>query len=403
MEYTALYKYLKQACNYSDDEIRLEPGLVLRNYDFSSRIRFMEPFTETGVNNALPEITSDDEELAGVQMLLNKPDSEIEDNLNFRYHIMFPAGVKKAAGVIILLHGFNEKYWDKYLPWAACLAKKTGKAVVMFPIAFHMNRAPALWSDKRYMYRASKERKKRYPVLINSTLSNVAISTRLHNRPDRFIWSGFESYHDIIDLVENIKSGGHPGIEAEASIDFCSYSIGTFLGEVVMMTNKDGYFSKSKYATFCGGPVFNRLSPVSKFILDSESNVSLYSYLVEHLESHMKNSPELANLLGGAFAEGVNFRSLLNYRLDLMYREDKFREFSDRVYAIALAQDEVVPAYEVINTLQGSRKDIGVRVDVLDYPYAYRHEDPFPINARITGEVDRQFRATFDKICAFIG
>ncbi|MDR1124715.1 MAG: DUF6051 family protein [Deltaproteobacteria bacterium] len=403
MEYTALYKYLKQVCNYSDDEIKLDCNLVLRNYNFSSRIRFMQPFTETGVNNALPEITSDDEELAGVQMLLNKPDSEVEDNLNFRYHVIFPAGVQKAAGIIILLHGFNEKYWDKYLPWAACLAGNTGKAVVMFPIAFHMNRAPTLWSDKRHMQRASTERKKRYPVLINSTLSNVAMSTRLHNRPDRFIWSGFETYHDIIDFVESIKNGRHPGIEPEASIDFCSYSIGTFLGEVVMTTNEGGYFSKSRYATFCGGPVFNRLSPVSKFILDSESNVSLYSYLVEHLESHMKNSPQLAHLLGGAFEEGINFKSLLNYRLHLPYREEKFREFSDRLYAIALARDEVVPAYEVINTLQGSRKDIGVRVDVLDYPYIYRHEDPFPINGRITAEVDRQFRATFDKICSFIG
>jgi hypothetical protein len=357
---------------------------------------------KTCANSAMPNSDCAVEESGGVRSLLNKADSEISDNLNFRYHVVFPAGVKKARNLIILIHGFNEKSWDKYLPWAAFLAGKTGKAVIMFPIAFHMNRAPSIWSDKRHMRRASQERKKQYPMLINSTLSNAAISTRLHNRPERFIWSGLESYHDIIDLVEDIKKGNQPNIEAEAGIDFCSYSIGTFLGEIVLMSNKDGYFSKSRYATFCGGPVFNRLSPVSKFILDSEANVSLYSYLVEHLESHMKNSPLLGRLLSGDYAEGVNFRSLLNYRVNLDYREDKFRSFSERFYAVALARDEVVPAYEVINTLQGRRHDIGIRVDVLDYPYPYRHEDPFPLNSRITQEVNRQFNATFAKISEFL-
>ena len=402
VSYTALHAHLKKVCNYIDDEIDLGGGLVLRNFDFSSRIRFPEPFREQGPNLALPELQDEGCELSSLYTHLNMTDSDISDNLNFRYHIIYPPHEKKARNIIILFHGFNEKHWDKYLPWAFHLARKTGKAVVMFPIAFHMNRAPAIWSDKRHMHKASQERKRRYPFLIDSTLSNAAISTRLHNRPERFIWSGLESYHDVIDLVESIKKGQHPGIEPEAGIDFCSYSIGTFLGEIVLMTNKNGYFADSKYATFCGGPVFNRLSPVSKFILDSESNVSLYSYLVEHLESHMRDSPQLNHLLSGAFEEGVNFRCLLNYKKELQYREDKFRAFSERFYAVALANDEVVPAYEVINTLQGSRKDIGIRVDVLDYEYPHRHEDPFPINSRISGAVDKAFTLTFDRIGEFL-
>ena len=206
----------------------------------------------------------------------------------------------------------------------------------------------------------------------------------------------------MIDFVENVKKGGHPAVDAEADIDFCTYSIGTFLGEIVMMTNKNGYFDKSRHAVFCGGPVFNRLSPVSKYILDSEANVNLYSYLVEHLESHMKNTPELQELLSGKFEEGVNFRSLLSYRDNLQYREEKFRSLESRFYAIAREKDTVVPPYEVINTFKGSRQNINSKVDGLDYPYAYRHEDPFPPTAANAADIDACFRTTFDKISEFL-
>ena len=68
----------------------------------------------------------------------------------------------------------------------------------------------------------------------------------------------------------------------------------------------------------------------------------------------------------------------------------------------ALAADAVVPPYEVLNTLRGSRNDIAIRVDVDDFSYPYRHEDPFPANDKIGPEVDAAFRATFDKIAGFL-
>jgi hypothetical protein len=159
-------------------------GLALRNFDFLSRVRFPDPSSETGRNTALPASA-----FTGLRghadacSLIDKADAEIEENLRFRYQIMAPSSGEKARGVIIMLHGFNEKHWLKYLPWAAHLVLHTGKAVLMFPIAFHMNRAPAAWSDARSMHRLSRERRRLYPELISSSLSNVAISTRLHNRP----------------------------------------------------------------------------------------------------------------------------------------------------------------------------------------------------------------------------
>jgi hypothetical protein len=402
MKYTDLFNHLKKIENYTDNEIEINENLVMRNFTFESNYRFILP---GGLGNdddyeyipALPQ----DYEPDVIQKMLNKKDSEIGENIKFRYHMIMPGNKRKAKGIIFMFHGFNEKYWNKYLPWAAYIAGKTGKSVVMFPIAFHMNRAPAAWSNSREMYYVSEQRKQRHPDVICSSLSNVAISTRLHNKPQRFLWSGLQTYYDVIDFVEDFKEGKHPAIEADATIDFFSYSIGTFLGEILMMSNKDGFFSNSKYATFCGGAVFNRLSPVSKFILDSEANVSLYSYVVEHLESHMRRDEVLRRYMH-THPEGNNFRSMLNYKILTHDREEVFRKMSHRFYAITLAKDEVVPAYEVINTLQGSCRDIPVNVEILDYPYKYIHEDPFPALPKIADEVDKQFRMTFDKISDFL-
>lgn len=403
MKYIDLYKHLKEIENYKDDEIIINDNLIMRNYNFESKYKNILPGGRCN-HDDYEYVPSQPEDFEPdiIQEMLNKTDAEIPENINFRYHIIMPRNEIKSKGIIFMFHGFNEKTWHKYLPWAAYIVSKTGKSVVMFPLAFHMNRAPAEWSGVHEMYKVSQQRKERHPDVINSSLSNVAISTRLHNKPQRFIWSGLQSYYDVIDLVKDFKAGKHSAIDADATIDFCSYSIGTFLGEVLMMTNKNGYFSNSKYATFCGGPVFNRLFPVSKFILDSEANVSLYSFVVEHIESHMKRDPILNKALNEPYEEGINFRAMLNYKTLTSYREEKFRDMADRFYAVTLQQDEVVPPYEVINTLQGGRRDIPIKVDVLDLPYKYRHEDPFPALNKIQDEVDANFRLIFDKISNFL-
>ena len=156
-------------------------------------------------------------------------------------------------------------------------------------------------------------------------------------------------------------------------------------------------------AAFCGGTVFSRLSPSSKIILDSEGSVALHSCFVEHLESHVKKDPNLASFLGkGGPPEGQIFRSLIDYRLERAIREEKFRELAPRLYAVALERDMVVPPCEVVNTLQGARRDVPVRVDVLDPPYPYRHEDPFPAASKDAEAVDGAFRSVFGPICEFL-
>ncbi|MEN9918949.1 MAG: hypothetical protein RL662_1385 [Bacteroidota bacterium] len=404
MEYIDLFTALKDLENYDADEIVIDEKTVLKNFSFESNYQSILPGGSINIDDdgyTLPEV----EHLAKpdiIQDMVNKKDAQIIENIQFRYHMISPRNSSRANEIVLMFHGFNEKHWSKYLPWAKYIVDKTGKSVVLFPIAFHMNRAPAAWSNKKEMYWISRQRIQRHPDVINSSLSNVAISTRLHNKPKRFIWSGLQTYYDVIDLVKQIKSNNHAGIDPTASIDIFSYSIGSFLSEILMMTNQNGYFSDSKFISFCGGAVFNRLSPVSKYILDSEANVSLYSYVVEHLESHMKRDQLLQHYLGDSHPEGVNFRSMLNYKTLTKYREEKFRQMSNRIYAITLSEDSVVPAYEVINTLQGVKRDIPIRVDVLELSYKYKHEDPFPALQKIKKEVTAQFEKTFDLVCDFL-
>ncbi len=164
MKYIDLYDHLRKIENYTDNEIDIDENLVIRNFTFESNYRFILP-GGLGNNDDYEYIPSfpKDYEPDVIQQMLNKKDSEIAENIKFRYHIMMPKNIEKAKGIIFLFHGFNEKTWYKYLPWAKYIVDKTGKSIVMFPIAFHMNRAPATWSSTREMYRVSEQRKQRHP------------------------------------------------------------------------------------------------------------------------------------------------------------------------------------------------------------------------------------------------
>jgi hypothetical protein len=393
MDYYDLFRFLKRAVNYDDDRIDLDGRVRVVNRSFRSRHDWILS-GETdyvcpahGVTLREPDPYVPGQGLVGE--ILDLHDSLIPENREFRYHVFTPSGGRPAREAILLFHGFNEKYWHKYLPWAYELTVRTGKCVVLFPITFHMNRAPMAWSDRRLMHRVCELRKHAYPAVLGSTLSNAAISTRLQGRPQRFFWSGLQSYYDVRQLIDEIRGELHPMIAPEARFDIFAYSIGCLLAQILLMSDSTGVFQDSRLCLFCGGAVLNRMSPVSKLILDSECNVALYSYAVEHLESHLRTNERLRHFLGTAHPEGVHFRSMLNYNVLRREREEQFRRLGPRLFAIALEGDLVIPAYEVRNTLQGAARNLPARVEVLDFPYLYKHEDPFPAVEGMRAEVDR--------------
>ncbi|MDR2455049.1 MAG: DUF6051 family protein, partial [Deltaproteobacteria bacterium] len=198
MSYLDLSERLKSLVAYEPDEIDLGEGLILSNHEFKSR---STAAPSIGPERAVPEALREALPEVDLSSLFVTPDDEIAENALFRYHVMRLKKSPKAEAAIILLHGFNERHWDKYLPMAESLVRATGRAVFLFPIAFHMNRSPSLWHNSRLMGKVSHYRKKSFPDVIQSTLSNAAISVRLHADPSRFFWSGLQSYEDVVSLA----------------------------------------------------------------------------------------------------------------------------------------------------------------------------------------------------------
>lgn len=389
MNYASLYHQLKARVGYDAEKIETGGSSTVFNFTFDS--------THAGI---LPD---ESDHRRGSGDVLDVGDSHVPENASFRYHVFHPKGHGRSRGMILLFHGFNEKHWHKYLPWASQLVEATGKTVVLFPIAFHMNRAPLAWSDARLMHAVSKKRREEFPEIVHSSLSNAAISSRLYRNPQRFIWSGLQTFHDVLEFLESCKRGEHPLFEKDFQLDILAYSIGAFLAEILLLSNPGGHFEKTKLCMFCGGAVFNRISPVSKFILDSEANVRLYSFLIEHLEGHLRHDAKLAECLSDKSDEGIAFRAMLNYRKMADYRETNFRAMSGRLLAIGLTADEIIPPYEIESTLQGRDRDIPIPVLKFDFPYPYKHEDPFPALNSIANEVDQAFGEVLGSISEFLG
>lgn len=397
-----MYDYLNKTFDPHREEINLKDTKTqILNIPFESYNYNILP-GESGYrcNYHNKTFTNDNpRSLASSSELCNKilgiDDSKIAENINFSYSLVKNKKSIKSDGVIFLLHGLNEKGWDKYLPWAIKLHEQTGKSIILFPNAFHMNRTPAQWSDPRLMTKITKERENQYPNVVRSSFANAATSTRLQTNPSRFLWSGLQTYYDIIQLVSEIRSDTHPYISKDASIDFFSYSIGAFLGQILLMTNANNFFVDSRLFIFCGGSIFNRMTPVSKYIIDSEANIALYTFFIEHFEKELNKDNRLAHYFSGFHPEGNYFRAMLDIHKLKDFRNKRLHELHEQIMAIVLAKDQVIRPYEVINSLQGEERNIPIKVKIMDFPYSYDHVMPFPISKEHSREINRAFNKVF--------
>ncbi|MCT4643810.1 MAG: DUF6051 family protein [Carboxylicivirga sp.] len=313
---------------------------------------------------------------------ISLPDSEL--NKDFIYPIFHPNKEQQSDGCIILLHGLNERSWDKYLAWGYQLANYTRKTVILFPIAHHMNRSPKAWSDPRQMSSFVKHRRSILPEVNQLSVANVALSERLTNRPERFLLSGYQAANDILDLVDHIRAGHHPMIKKEAKIDFFAYSIGSFLAQILFLANGDKELANSKLLIFCGGSTFTDWQGVSKYIMDSKAFERLHNYY----ESENKFDPTVLHVMNET-SLGRSFVDMLSLK-NLKKRSGKcFLSMKDRVSTVVLKNDNVAIADKVKNTLKG------MRVEEWDFKYPYSHIMPFPL---LSNKLVNQVNKAFDRL-----
>ncbi len=329
---------------------------------------------------------------------LNAPDSSFDSNYNFCYHLFRPEGEEKLDSVIILLHGLNERNWDKYLPWITQLSNNTVKAVLMFPLAFHMQRAPQEWSNPRLMYEVFKERSSLLPGLTESSFANVALSTRLQFAPERFLVSGLQTLNDLTKLILEIKNGNNPHIKSDAVLDFFGYSIGSFLGEILLMSDPGGYLSDSRLFIFCGGSTLDNIDPVSKAIMDSRASESMSDYY-NNLDENIKCEEALSDLISKFDSIGAAFRMMVNSDNLKSFRDMLFHELKSRLMIVNLLQDKVFHPEGTKNTYTGKSADC---VLMIDFPYVYSHENPFPVSEKNRESVSRSFEGIFSTAGSFL-
>ncbi len=325
----------------------------------------------------------------------NLSDESIAENSEFQYPVFLHEKKSKQKSAILLLHGLNERNWSKYLPWAEYLCNKTGKAVIMFPIAFHINRSPLWWCNPRETKEILELRKQRNGADPSLSFANVALSERISEEPYRFYSSGRQSFFDIVQLLETIRRGEHPLFEANTQIDFFSYSIGAFLSQIIFMVNPDNLLSNSKLFMFCGGSIFNFMSGQSRSIMDGKAFDILLDYYTSRFEKETERSASEKDNLYQSFCSMISPDKNKKKRLTF------FKDLGSRLSGISLKNDKVIPYAGVKEAL--GYESAEKRIKLLDFNFPYAHECPFPTNNKVDQElVTESFNQVFDEASLFL-
>lgn len=326
--------------------------------------------------------------------IVNPADEKINENLSFQYPVFIPRGTKQTDKAILLMHGLNERSWSKYLTWAEYLCNETGKSVILFPIAFHMNRSPVNWYNPRDLQSLLNLRRNRNGQDRSLSFANVAFSERITENPIRFYNSGRQSLHDLSQLTLDMKEGKHPLFKKNTHIDIFSYSIGAFLSEITMMTNTDGLFSDSKLFIFCGGGIFSSMAGESRSIMDKKAFEKLFQYYL----NDFNNEALLSSVRDKAYE---SFNCMISVDREQEKRKSFFENLGGRLKGISLLNDKVMPYSGVLEAI--GTECATSHISIMDFPFSYSHENPFPVGERIeTSKVDTCFTTVFTEAARFL-
>lgn len=374
MNYSIRFQELAAQFNIGKD-VRLEDtDMIIRFFPFQSN------------NNA-------------AEFVLNRVDTTVindfvEENEYFDYPVFVHSKVRKYNEMILLLHGLNERNWTKYLAWAEYLCTATGKAVLLFPIAYHVNRSPLSWSNPRCLQKLMELRRKLNGNDRSLSFANVTLSERLSDNPHRFYNSGRQSYFDIARLMLEIKRGKHPLFEKDTKIDVFAYSIGAFLSQILFLTNPGECFSESRLFMFCGGSIFNEMYGESRSIMDKKS----FERLLEYYQTGFW-AEDIAMNTGDEVLKA--FYSMIAEKNAKENRVAMFRQMNQRICGVSLARDKVIPYAGVVAAL--GHDCASKNITLLDLPYDYTHENPFPVNAgHNQQEVNNSFLKIFEQVAGFL-
>jgi hypothetical protein len=386
MDYTRKYFELKQLFKTINSSATIDDSAELKILQFTSENYWDRIFKET-------EGSRED------MLSLGMPDSHFTGNNHFTYPVIVPRKEKMHSKAIILLHGLNERFWDKYLPWAYYLALYTNRPVILFPLSFHMNRAPEEWSNPKVMAPFIDARKKAMDTA-DLTFVNLALSCRLTSEPLRFMRSGHQSAADLIQLTQQMERGEIPLFKKGTRPDFFAYSIGAFVSQILLLANPDGMFTDTRFFLFCGGSFFKDMYGVSRMIMDKAAFERINTFYTSSIDEAVLAKKTLAMFLD-EYKLGKAFYSMLKEENNREFREDRFLNASKNILSLALTKDKVIPPTG-IKAAFGFDVKKSFNVEEMDFPFDYCHESPFPISGKMDKNiVDYWFGEVFTKVAGF--
>ena len=338
----------------------------------------------------------DGKSVAGIFHSIFKSKELEQSNSDFRYYLLIP-GNSSGRGAIILLHGLNERSWNKYMQWGMRLATDTGRPVVLFPSAYHMNRSPRSWIDRHLMMPLVAARTALVPDTQLSTFVNVALSTRMSSSPQRFLLSGYQTISDLKVLISSIGEGTHPDLPGGGPVDVFAYSIGALATQVMMLSKPSVLPEESRVMLFCGGSVFGLMNGTSKLIMDSRAFERLMTYYLEWPgDSSYTDGDRLMKIMNDT-PEGEAFYAMTSLNRLKAVSGTPFRNTEGKLRAVSFAGDCVIPSDAVSATLQGAN------VEIWSPGYPCTHENPFPVLAgNLSDEVDSTFDRLFTTAASFL-
>jgi hypothetical protein len=364
-----------------------ELGLNINTYAFSSGAN-----RQSAEASLLHDLRND--------MIPNQEDEKIEENGHFRYPVFYPSGNQKYKRAILLLHGLNERKWDKYYTWANFLVEQLQVPVILFPISFHLNRSPESWVDPRLLAGRVESRKKSFAQAEDSTFLNLALSERLTEHPERFYLSGIQTIDDLTTLIRSIQAGTHPLFEKDSLVDFFSYSIGGLLSQVLMIANPGGIIDKSRFFFFSAGSTFCDMHGASRLIMDTPAHEKVQHFYRVELESQLQRKGRVTDFFHGTKL-GNAFRSMVAPDRYRQLRDKTFLSFQNRITAVAVDNDLVIPADKILETFEAGGKNSNVTILKPEYPYT--HENPFPLKlSEYSKQMELIFNQVFGKAVAFL-
>jgi len=238
--------------------------------------------------------------------------------------------------------------------------------------------------------------------LLEASLANLALSERLTDYPQRFISAGYQSAMDIVALMKQIQTGMHPLFNAGAQVDIFAYSISCMVIQALMVSNPARILDNSRIVFFAGGCLFNRMNGISRYIMDNIAFRSIQNYDAERSRTNVPISDNDETALTDREILRAFF-ALTEEGSIQADREKKFAQYSERLMIIALQEDKVIPVRAVADAF-GTQISSSNRFKVVQFPYVYSHENPFPmLNRNIEALVENSFKKVFEPVGRFIG